>query len=227
MSLDGEFQTEAVRTASIIAERDANYKLSIVHKLEKAKQSAAKAREGVKKASSLVANANESVVRAQRMTMKVKDTATRAEKLVSELEERLKTDVPRTELSDLDRKARPLNQKRMPVSPNKMEIVSGGQKGAKNNQFYTYIDVLHEDGSIGCYHLPFSISAQILRSFDVEQASNTLDGNLLKGFYVVHTEQKSACVAGGKSAKSEEELLAIIDEKGEYIAMSEPTEDES
>ena len=119
---------------------------------------------------------------------------------------------------------RPKKAEDLPVSASPMQILGGGKQLVKASKQCTTIYVGEPTGSVGYYNLPPSLRTQLRQHLRLNGAEDELDGQLLAGFHIVHTDEFKGRVSvrGGANSKSYEEKMCICDRSGHQVAKTEP-----
>jgi len=94
----------------------------------------------------------------------------------------------------------------------------------KRRKIFLFLHHQCKSGSVGYYNLPPSLRTQLRQHLRLPGAEDELDGQLLAGFHIVHTDEFKGRVAvrGGANSKSYEEKMIICDRSGVQVAKTEP-----
>mmetsp|Transcript_17989 Transcript_17989/g.35133 ORF Transcript_17989/g.35133 Transcript_17989/m.35133 type:complete len:125 (-) Transcript_17989:178-552(-) len=108
-----------------------------------------------------------------------------------------------------------------------MKILGGGQVSLKASKKGTTIYVMEPDGSDGYYHLPPSLRTKLRLHLRLCGAEDELDGQLLAGFSILHSDafRGRVAVTGGTNSKSCEEKMILLDSNGIEVARTKPRAD--
>lgn len=122
---------------------------------------------------------------------------------------------------------RPKKADDLPVSAEPMLILGGGQVSLKASKQGTTIYVQEPDGSDGYYNLPPSLRNKLRAHLRLCGAEDDLDGQLLAGYSIMHTEafRGRQAVKLASYSKSYEEKMIILDSSGTEVARTESKAD--